>query len=159
MIMGSLASNKEHVAGGYAVIAEALELLKQTVESGEPLDGRVTFKEDLFYVNFMAFESKTREEQVAEKHEQFIDIHYLIEGSEQIGWSPLREGVLPTQAYDEKSDYALYAPQPDEVVLAMQPGMFAVFFPDDIHRPGMGDGSPIKKAVVKIHKDLLLELA
>ena len=44
----------------------------------------------------------------------------------------------------------LYAAAEDEIQLPMKPGMFAVFFPEDIHRPGMGAPGRIKKAVVKI---------
>ncbi|MCK9857637.1 YhcH/YjgK/YiaL family protein [Paenibacillus sp. ATY16] len=155
MILGLLSGANNPHSGGYAVIDEALQALRQWSEKKEWPEGRLELRGDQLYINFMSFDTKSPAEQVAEKHDQYLDIHYLIEGSEQIGWSPLREGMIPSQPYDEKDDYALYAPQADEQLLAMKPGMYAVFFPDDVHRPGMGDGSMIKKAVVKIHKALL----
>ncbi|WP_435167980.1 YhcH/YjgK/YiaL family protein [Paenibacillus glycanilyticus] len=156
MILGLLSGANNPHSGGYAVIEEALQALRQWNEKKEWPEGRLELRGDQLYINFMSFDTKSQEEQIAEKHEQYLDIHYLIEGSEQIGWSPLRESMIPSQPYDEEDDYALYAPQADEHLLAIKPGMYAVFFPDDVHRPGMGDGSMIKKAVVKIHKALLM---
>ncbi|WP_336776208.1 YhcH/YjgK/YiaL family protein [Paenibacillus sp. MMO-58] len=155
MILGLLSGANDPHSGSYAAIEEALQALRQWSEKGEWPEGRLELRGDSLYISFMSFDTKSQEEQVAEKHEQYLDIHYLIEGSELIGWSPLREGMIPSQPYDKEDDYALYAPQADEQLLAMKPGMYAVFFPDDVHRPGMGDGSPIKKAVVKIHMALL----
>lgn len=104
------------------------------------------------YASVMELEAKPFTEQVAEKHETYIDVHYLIEGEEMIGWSPAEGGEQPVQAYDEEGDYALYQPSDEEVKLAMKPGMFAVFFPHDIHRPGMAEQpAAIRKLVVKIH--------
>ncbi|WP_336787715.1 YhcH/YjgK/YiaL family protein [Paenibacillus sp. MMO-177] len=155
MILGLLSGENDLPKGGYSVIEEALQALRQLTENKELPEGRVELRGDLLYINFMSFDTKSQEEQAAEKHEQYLDIHYLIEGAERIGWSPLEAGMIPSQPYNEADDFALYAPQADEQLLSLKPGMYAVFFPDDIHRPGMGDGSPIKKAVVKIHKALL----
>ncbi|WP_405082335.1 YhcH/YjgK/YiaL family protein [Paenibacillus chitinolyticus] len=49
----------------------------------------------------------------------------------------------------------MFEPAAEEERLRLTPGMYAVFFPEDIHRPGLrsGDGepaSPIRKAVFKI---------
>ncbi|MGO4110388.1 YhcH/YjgK/YiaL family protein [Paenibacillus sp. YAF4_2] len=156
MILGFLSRESEFTSGGYPVIVEALQALRQLTEQSELPEGRVELRGDQLYINFMSFDTKRQEEQMAEKHEQYLDIHYLIEGYEQIGWSPLQEGIIPSQSYDEADDYALYAPQSDELILNVRPGMYIVFFPNDIHRPGMGNGVPIKKAVIKIHKALLV---
>jgi biofilm protein TabA len=156
MILGLLSQESEFTSGGYAVIAEALQALRQLTDEGVLPEGRVEIRGDQLYINFMSFDTKRQEEQIAEKHEKYLDIHYLIEGYEQIGWSPLQEGIIPSQSYDETDDYALYALQSDELILNVRPGMYAVFFPNDIHRPGMGNGAPIKKAVIKIHKALLV---
>lgn len=155
MILGSLSSWKEHLPYENAVIVEAIEELKAILQQ-EPDLGRVNIRGDEMYASIMALEAKSLEEQVAEKHETYIDVHYLIEGEETIGWSPLQEGALPTKPYDAEGEFALYAPSPDEILLSLKPGMFVVFFPHDIHRPGMGQpGAKIKKAVIKIHVELL----
>ncbi|OCT13887.1 hypothetical protein A8709_17665 [Paenibacillus pectinilyticus] len=138
----------------HTVIATALEEL-QLLLNGNP-EGRVEINGDQMYVNFMEFDAKSMDEQQAEKHESYIDIHYLIDGEETIGWSSDREDFQAAKAYDSEQDYALYNPSPDEILLQLKPGMFAVFFPNDIHRPSMGrPSSRIKKAVVKVHVGLL----
>ena len=156
MILGSLSSWEEHVKYENAVIAKAIEELK-VILAQDPDLGRIEIiRGNEMYASIMALEAKSLEEQVAEKHETYIDVHYLIEGEETIGWSPLQEEVEPIKPYDAEGEYALYAPSSDEILLSLKPGMFAVFFPHDVHRPGMGQaGMKIKKAVVKIHIDLL----
>lgn len=154
MILGSLSSWQDGTKFEHSVIIEAIEEIKKIVRSN-PSPGRVDIRGDDMYANVMELDAKSLEEQVAERHESYIDVHYLIEGEETIGWSPLREGIEPSKPYDTDGDYALYSPQSDEVLLNMQPGMFAVFFPHDIHRPGMGQqSSKVKKLVVKVHVGL-----
>lgn len=155
MILGSLSSWKEHVQYEDAIIVEAIEELKVILQQ-EPDLGRINIRGDEMYASIMAPEAKSLEEQVAEKHETYIDVHYLIEGEETLGWSPLQEGAEPIKPYDAEGEYALYAPSAEEILLSLKPGMFVVFFPHDVHRPGMGQpGTKIKKAVIKIHVRLL----
>jgi len=149
MILGDLKAWEHGRNYSHADIAVAVEELIKLAERN-PEAGRIEIDGDNMYINVMELEAKSPDEQVAEKHEKYIDVHYLFEGEETIGWSPQRSGVEPTKAYDAEGDYMLYAPAPDEVLLQMKPGMFAVFFPEDVHRPGMGAPGRIKKAVVKI---------
>ncbi|MBO9596835.1 MAG: YhcH/YjgK/YiaL family protein [Cohnella sp.] len=150
MILGSLSSWKHEIRFLTADIAAAVEeLVKLSERNPEP--GKIEMNGDKMYATVMEFDAKPLEEQVAEKHEQYVDVHYLFEGEETIGWFPQRDGLDPFQAYDSDADYMLYAPADDEVLLKLKPGMFAVFYPHDIHRPGMGKPSArIKKAVVKV---------
>ncbi|MNO38456.1 Toxin-antitoxin biofilm protein TabA [compost metagenome] len=155
MILGSLSAWEMHSKYENPVIVEAIEELKVILQH-EPDLGRIEIRGNEIYVSIMALEAKSLEEQVAEKHETYIDVHYLIEGKETIGWSPLQEGIDAVKPYDAEADYALYPLSSQEVLLTLEPGMFAVFFPHDVHRPGMGQpGEKIKKAVIKIHVGLL----
>ncbi|WP_054025671.1 YhcH/YjgK/YiaL family protein [Bacillus sp. FJAT-28004] len=155
MILGSLTSWGDQSKYENTVIVTAMDELKKILVQN-PAAGRVEINGDLMYASFMEFDAKASEDHLAEKHESYIDLQYLIEGEETIGWSSLREDVEPVKAYDSEQDYALYKPSADEILLHLKPGMFAVFFPNDIHRPGMGQPSTkIKKAVVKMHMDLL----
>ncbi|TBL80482.1 DUF386 domain-containing protein [Paenibacillus thalictri] len=137
----------------HAVIGIALEKLGKILKENRT-EGRVEINGDQMYVSFMEFDAKPMHDLLAEKHESYIDVHYLIEGEETIGWSSQREDVDAVKAYDSEQDYALYEPASDEVLLHLKPGMYAVFFPNDIHRPGMGHSGKIKKAVVKVHVGL-----
>lgn len=155
MILGSLSSWEEHLKYEDSIIVEAIEDLRGILQQ-DPEVGRIDIRGNEIYVSIMALDAKSPEGHPAEKHETYIDVHYLIEGEETIGWSPLLEGIEPIKPYDVEGEYALYAPSSEEILLSLKPGMFAVFFPHDVHRPGMGKlGTKIKKAVIKIHIDLL----
>jgi len=52
-------------------------------------------------------------------------------------------------AYDTEQDYALYGG--DVSYLRLEQGMFAIFFPEDLHMPGIDHvASPVIKVVVKV---------
>ncbi|NOU65791.1 DUF386 family protein [Paenibacillus sp. LMG 31461] len=154
MILGTMSFWEKQSKFEHTVIVTALEELNLLLKGDAP-EGRVEIKGDQMYVSFMEFDAKPMDEQLAEKHESYIDIHYLIDGEETIGWFADREDLRVVKAYESEHDYALYDPSADEILLHLKPGMFAVFFPNDIHRPGMGQSSKIKKAVIKVHVGLL----
>ncbi|NOU96429.1 DUF386 family protein [Paenibacillus sp. LMG 31456] len=154
MILGSMSLWENQCKFEHPVIVTAIEELNKALKEN-PAEGRIEINGDKMYASIMEFDAKPMEEQLAEKHELYIDVHYLIEGEETIGWSSLREDTKASKPYDSEQDYALYEPSQDETLLHLKPGMFAVFFPNDIHRPGMGQSTRIKKAVVKIHVGLL----
>lgn len=154
MILGSMTSWQDHSTFEHRVIVEALEKLNELLLNN-PAEGRIEMDGDKLYASIMEFDAKPMKELLAEKHEQYIDVHYLIEGEETIGWSSLQEDSAAAKTYDSEQDYALYEPSPEELLIRLKPGMFAVFFPHDIHRPGMGESGRIKKAVIKIHVGLM----
>ncbi|NOS84135.1 MAG: YhcH/YjgK/YiaL family protein, partial [Ignavibacteria bacterium] len=66
-----------------------------------------------------------------------------------IGYS-FFSGQSVFKEYDTEKDYLLYNYVSGSIIL--DEGMFAVFFPDDIHQPGLMIDEPmkVKKAVVKV---------
>jgi len=85
-----------------------------------------------------------------EAHEKYIDLQYMYYGCEMIACSILTD-QKPVKSYDAEGDYALYNPI-DYSMIKLENGTFALFFPDDIHMPGIMHKEPenIKKIVVKI---------
>lgn len=155
MILSSLSSWEYDRKIEHPVIVEAIEELQNIIKD-HSAPGRVEIRGNEMYAIVMELDAKSLDEQVAETHESYIDIQYLIDGEETMGWSPLCEGIEVLKPYDSEVDLTLYHPQSDEILLPMKPGMFVVFFPHDIHRPGMGTKSTkIKKVVIKIHVGLL----
>lgn len=154
MILGNISSLEQERRLGNTIFVEAIEEMMKIINS-DPKPGRYEIRGDLIYCNVMELDVKDPSEQIAEKHEEYIDLHYLIEGREVLGWSPFDERVEPTQMYDREGDYSLYAASEEEVMMELKPGMYIIFFPHDIHRPGMGTSGRIRKAVLKIHKNLL----
>jgi len=83
-----------------------------------------------------------------EGHRRSIDIQYLARGGESIGYSPLG-GQQTTRAYDSEADVAFYAGEP--TLLRLEEGMFAIFFPQDLHMPGIGEtDEDVRKVVMKV---------
>ena len=83
-----------------------------------------------------------------ECHNQNIDIQLLIRGSETMGWKPRTDCIRPIGEFSDEKDVLFFDDQPD-MYFNLQPGQFAVFYPDDVHAPMIGDGV-IKKLVVKV---------
>lgn len=66
-----------------------------------------------------------------ENHQKFIDIHYIVEGEEQIGLNTL-EDLEPNMDYDSESDYQLFDGKAKEIVV-LQKGEFLLLFPGEVH--------------------------
>jgi biofilm protein TabA len=83
-----------------------------------------------------------------ESHRRYIDIQVTIAGQEEIGWRPVSACHAPAGAFDEQRDIQFYEDAP-ATWLAVPPGYFAIFFPQDAHAPLAGTGL-LKKAIFKI---------
>jgi len=105
---------------------------------------------DVMFVLVNDYLTKTDTAEILEAHKKYIDVQYLLKGKELIEYESY-DNHLISQAYDEVNDYLLYKPN-DTSKLKFTEGMVAVFFPDDLHMPGIIDRTPsnIKKIVVKV---------
>ena len=83
-----------------------------------------------------------------EAHNKYIDIQVLGVGQEQMGWKPREHCVSPKAEYNPDKDIIFYNDQPD-TYFTLQPGQFAIFYPEDVHAPMIGEG-PIRKLVMKV---------
>jgi YhcH/YjgK/YiaL family protein len=94
-------------------------------------------------------EYKTKTEGYLEAHVKYIDIQIITKGTEQIGFFGLTDQVVQDD-YDEEKDIAFYFGDCEHLIL--QPGLFAIFFPKDLHKPGISVHEPIevKKIVIKV---------
>ena len=87
-----------------------------------------------------------------EAHRDYIDIQYLIRGQEKIACLPL-EYLKETKSYKEEIDAAFYEEKEvkaQEMIIGN--GYFAIFFPQDGHKPCLWNEQPmeVKKVVVKV---------
>ncbi len=101
------------------------------------------------YIIISSYITKSPAEGQPEAHKVYVDIQYMIKGSEKIGYEYFN-GQSIFKEYDPEKDFMLYDSALGSLIL--NEGMFAVFFPDDIHQPGLMIGEPmnVKKAVVKV---------
>lgn len=127
------------------LFAQAVEFLKSTdLDAHET--GKITLKEGELMVNFSQTRPKTKEEAKLETHNQFIDIQVPLSGVEVMGYTPRTD--LPEEEYNAEKDITFYKGLAKDY-LTITPGMFAIFFPQDGHAPGVtSDG--VKKVIVKV---------
>jgi YhcH/YjgK/YiaL family protein len=94
-----------------------------------------------------------------ESHRQFIDIQYLISGHERMGVSRVKAVASRCGGSDAAAGHSVLAGRRRETQVTLTPGMFAIFFPEDIHRPCChpreGEQKHLRKAVIKIDRALL----
>lgn len=93
---------------------------------------------------------KTAETSLAkfECHDKNIDIQLCVKGLETIAWKPREKCLTPNGAYNPEKDVRLFSDAPD-MFFQLTEGQFAIFFPEDVHAPMIGEGE-IKKIVIKV---------
>ena len=109
-------------------------------------EGRLECDADGCYVNLQDIPPKALAQAVLESHRKMIDIQIPLTGDETMGYAPLKE--LEPAPYDEAKDISFYKGRSESLV-TVKKGMFAIFFPQDAHAPGVTP-TALKKAVFKI---------
>ena len=127
-------------------ISLALNHIKTTdFDNKEP--GRYDIDGDDIYVMVNDYNTKDSSECRLEAHRKYIDVQYVAKGSEFMGYAPLA-GQTVTADYDEDRDVVFYEGEPS--FIRLDKGMFVIFYPEDLHMPGTGEGRPVRKIVVKV---------
>lgn len=147
MILDSL-DNVKHYRSLNERIKKGFEFLEEidfeTIEAGKyNVDG-----DDIFAI-VSEYNTKEHPDAKPEAHERYLDIQYIVKGEEYIGYAPLedQEVMVP---YNVEKDVIFY--HSELSLMKMSEGMFALFFPTDVHAPNMKieESKPVKKVVVKI---------
>jgi YhcH/YjgK/YiaL family protein len=129
-------------------IAAALRFLQKTdLARLEP--GRHEIDGDTVYVMVIHNYTKLAEGASWEAHRRYIDVQYVFEGAERMGYANL-DGLKVREAYDEKKECVLLDGEGDFLVVPA--GTFVIFAPQDAHMPciALKSPQPVKKAVVKV---------
>ena len=112
-------------------------------------EGRIELEGSALYVLPQSPTLKTWETAKWEAHRRYADIQLVLEGEEIIGYAPL-DGV-ECDPYAEEKDFVLC--RGEGAAMRYGPGDFAVFFPQDAHKPcvrAKGGPETVKKVVVKV---------
>ncbi|MGE4354510.1 MAG: YhcH/YjgK/YiaL family protein [Oscillospiraceae bacterium] len=86
-----------------------------------------------------------------EKHENCIDLQYIVSGKEYFGYAPFGDDLV--RCGDNLSDDCVYYEDTASRV-TLEEGMFAMALTGDVHMPELRIGEksvPVVKAIVKIH--------
>lgn len=111
--------------------------------------GKYEIEGDAIFAILQSYDSKEEGDCKLEAHKKYIDIQFLIEGQEYIGVEPLaNQEVLEDKL--ESNDVVFYKGTAPKISLVA--GSFMVFFPTDVHAPGIKVAAPEKvvKVVVKV---------
>lgn len=157
MILDSL-KHWNSYAGLSPAFDRAFEYLSRHDLTGlEP--GRYPIAGDEVYLMIQQPEMKAWEQGRWEGHRRYADIQLLLSGEERIGYAPV-EALESETAYSEETDILFFKDADEkerelqERSLLLHPGEFAIFFPQDAHRPciaaSSGSETAVRKAVVKV---------
>lgn len=109
---------------------------------------------DNLYASVSEYLTKNEETTDFEAHRKYIDIQCVISGKEIMNVTPLNDIKEVIIKYDDKKDIEFVTVDKMEKHLAT-PDRFFVFFPTDVHRPGIKDGAnaTVRKVVIKLKVD------
>ena len=146
MILDVLKNGKRYAAlqEGFG---KAMEFLSRPHLKEMPV-GKYEIDGDRVYASISREPGRKKEDAPLETHEKYIDIQLVLDGFDDMGWKAKALCGNPTGAYDPAEDIQYFTDAPD-TWLAVKPGTFAIFFPEDAHAPLVSAGE-IHKVVVKV---------
>jgi YhcH/YjgK/YiaL family protein len=134
-------------------LAEALDYLG-SLSFGQMEDGEYPVGEDGAYLIVKTAETYPFNEMRPEHHERYIDIHYMISGTEKIGFARNTGRNKAVTVSRPVEDHTFFDFVEQEAELILYPGQYAVFAPSDIHRPwcrAEAEGTRfVRKALLKV---------
>ncbi|MGG7445390.1 YhcH/YjgK/YiaL family protein [Kosakonia oryzendophytica] len=134
-----------------AAIEKALDFLRTTdFRTLEP--GVVEIEGRTIFAQILDLTTRPREEQKPEVHRKYLDIQFMAWGEEEIGIAIDTGNNVIAENLLEQRDIIFYQASENESFFEMVPGSYAIFFPQDVHRPACNKyrATPIRKIVVKV---------
>ena len=134
----------------HPAFAKAFEFLRNA-DWSQLKDDRYDLDGDKLYVLVATVGGRGRIGSKLEAHRKYIDIQFVVRGSDDIGLKPTtdcRDVELP---YEDSRDVSLFRDAPTNWVLVPS-GSFTIFWPDDGHAP-LGGNEVSTKAVAKVAVD------
>ena len=129
------------------LFADVVEFLKShDLQSMEP--GKYPIKDKDLFMNLQVAQQRTKDTAFLETHVEMIDIQIPITCAETFGYTPLCD--LPAFDYNAEKDITKYGDTKPQTFVTVNPGQFAIFFPQDGHMPCIIDEPEIKKAIFKV---------
>lgn len=156
MIFGNLQNLAQDRKALAEPLVKGLEYLKKADIDKLPA-GRYEIEGEKIYAMVQEYQTSPREKRKAETHRKYIDIQYVHQGVELVGYGLTdTKSVISEDLFAEK-DAAFYGSVEGEEDLILCAGRYAIFFPTDIHRPccNFEKEHSVKKVVIKVAVDLL----
>lgn len=135
----------------YFSLHPLLPLVQEFVDQIDVINlpsGRHEISESNLFVTVASLQGRTKAEAPLEVHDAHWDIHWLLSGTETLGWRPRVLCHQPKGPFDEAKDMQLFDDQV-ETWFSLVPGQFALFMPQDAHAPLVSSGQ-VHKLVFKL---------
>lgn len=106
--------------------------------------------EEIFALS-QEYTTQNEEDKKWESHEKYIDIQLIVEGKEIMGYAKVEDLEVKEDLREER-DMIFYKETLNGSNIKFTKGDYAIFFPEDAHRPccAFGECSNVKKIVVKV---------
>ena len=111
--------------------------------------GRHDIDGDNLFVNIVEYETTTPENRFWEAHRDYLDLHFMLRGPEQIDVNFIQN--MEQKEYVPQDDFRPLFGDPNSSVI-LNKGDFLLAYPADAHRTAVAVDGPavIKKAIFKI---------
>ncbi len=125
-------------AGRYRGIHLGIDRVLKEVTAYTPDNypgGRISLEGDNIYLNLAEYDTHSITEGMAEAHREYIDVMYMVEGTEVIYVKPVDRLRRVTKEYDPAIEALLADIDGDGCGIRLEKGDFIVLFPEDAHAP------------------------
>ncbi|MCL5069800.1 MAG: YhcH/YjgK/YiaL family protein [Actinobacteria bacterium] len=136
-------------------ILKAVSLIESLNFSGLP-DNVFEIEGKNFYYILSSYQTTSDiKGKPAEAHRKYLDLQYMIYGKEKIGFADYSNIKKIHSEYDPEKDNELIDSVDNEYFFTLNQNHYAIFFPEDIHRPGISIDNPvnIRKVIFKFSID------
>jgi len=144
-------SNAAQYTALHPLFAKAFEYLKN-FDPATP-DGKYELDGKQLYAMVQRYDTAPEPSKAWESHQVYADIQFIVAGREKMLWAPVGE-LTPKDGYNAERDMEKYAEVPPKHAAAnlVSPGFFAIYFPEDGHKPAVmvEQPEPVVKVIMKI---------
>ena len=133
----------------YAAVIPGLEEAMKEMAAVTDLTPRTIPLSGTNRIIIQSYNTKLPGEGRPEAHREFLDLQYIIEGEELVGWAPL-DTLTPADEYNPVKDKQMFTGHVD--FMRIPAGYCYVVYPEDGHMPGSHLDTPktSKKLIVKL---------
>lgn len=143
--------NCELYFGMHPRFREAFDFINKAI--AENLDaGKYEIDGKELWASVQEYTSKLESEAKAEAHKNYIDIQFIVSGTEVIEGFDISKAT-PKSEYNDVKDVMFYEDYANADKGILSDNEYGIFFPHDVHKPGMclnGNQATVKKIVVKV---------
>lgn len=153
MIIDTL-KNCECYYGVNARFEKAFDFIKNAVKENLPV-GKYEIDGTDVYAMVQEYDTKLPDEAKFEAHKKYIDIQYIISGTEKMEVTDISK-AKPNTEYNTEKDVIFFEDVDMATAGVFTDEEYAVFFPQDVHKPGMANDNiraTVRKIVVKVKVD------